>query len=234
MPEWGFQELTAVARLHRGHRLGLLLKLAMLDLLAGWEPQLTRIVTRNAAGNDHMIAINDRLGFGMLGQWPSWELDVADVPAMGPAAPALGPGAAMADPQTRVFRCGPGQVPNAAEVESLYYAATSGSPLRESRATAAGHARLYAALLRRPDLEAVAARAGRGQLAGFAYGHGWRWAEQTDDWAVQLKDCLGGAADRLDGRFAVYLLAVHPWYRRAGLGRQLLSTLLPQRKPARG
>jgi ribosomal protein S18 acetylase RimI-like enzyme len=136
----------------------------------------------------------------------------------------------MADQQTRVFRPGPGQVPNAAEVESLYYAATCGSPLRESRATAAGHARLYAALLRRPDLEAVAARVPGGQLAGFAYGHGWRWAEQTDDWAVQLKDCLGGAADRLDGRLAVYLLAVHPWYRRAGLGRQLLSTLLSATK----
>jgi len=136
----------------------------------------------------------------------------------------------MADQQTRVFRCGPGQVPNAAEVESLYYAATCGSPLRESRATAAGYARLYAALLRRPDLEAVAARAAGGQLVGFAYGHGWRWAEQTDDWAVQLKDLLGGAADRLDGRFAVYLLAVHPWHRRAGLGRQLLSTLLSATK----
>src|ERR1700729_1021223 len=45
MPEWGFQELTAVARPHRGHRLGLLLKLAMLDLLAAKEPRLTRIIT---------------------------------------------------------------------------------------------------------------------------------------------------------------------------------------------
>ncbi|MGO9219733.1 MAG: GNAT family N-acetyltransferase, partial [Streptosporangiaceae bacterium] len=84
MPEWGFQELTAVARPHRGHRLGLLLKLAMLDLLAGSEPQLTQIITRNAAGNDHMIAINDQLGFEMLGQWLSWELDVAGLPP-GPA-----------------------------------------------------------------------------------------------------------------------------------------------------
>ena len=81
MPEWGFQELTAVARPHRGHRLGLLLKLAMLDLLAAEEPQLTRIITGNADGNEHMIAINDQLGFEVLDRWPSWELDVADVPA---------------------------------------------------------------------------------------------------------------------------------------------------------
>ena len=136
----------------------------------------------------------------------------------------------MTDREIRVSRCGPDQVPSAAEVELLYYAATCGCPLRESRATAAGYARLYAALLRRPDLEAVAARAGGGQLAGFAYGHGWRWAEQDDDWAAQLRERLGGAAGLLDGRFAVYLLAVHPWYRRAGLGRQLLQTLLSATK----
>jgi hypothetical protein len=86
LPEWGFQELTAVARPHRGHRLGLLLKLAMLDLLAAEEPQLTRIITGNAAGNEHMIAINDQLGFAVLDRWPSWELDVADVPGV-PGAP---------------------------------------------------------------------------------------------------------------------------------------------------
>ncbi len=80
IPAWGFQELTAVARPHRGHRLGLLLKLAMLDLLAAREPQVTRIITGNADGNQHMIAINERLGFRVLGRWPSWELDVADVP----------------------------------------------------------------------------------------------------------------------------------------------------------
>lgn len=81
MPEWGFQELTAVARPHRGHRLGLLLKLAMLDRLAAEEPQVTRILTGNDEGNDHMIAINEQLGFEVLDRWPWWELDVADVPA---------------------------------------------------------------------------------------------------------------------------------------------------------
>jgi GNAT superfamily N-acetyltransferase len=81
MPEWGFQELTAVARPHRGHRLGLLLKLAMLDLLAVEEPQMIRIITGNADANEHMIAINDRLGFEVLDRWLTWELDVADVPA---------------------------------------------------------------------------------------------------------------------------------------------------------
>ena len=39
-PEWCFQLLTAVTRPHRGHRLGLLVKTAMLEWLAEAEPQL--------------------------------------------------------------------------------------------------------------------------------------------------------------------------------------------------
>ncbi|MBO0775928.1 MAG: GNAT family N-acetyltransferase [Actinobacteria bacterium] len=76
-PEWGFQELTAVARPHRGHRLGLLVKLAMLDLLAAREPQLTTILTGNADANKHMIAINEQLGFTEADRWLSWDLEVA-------------------------------------------------------------------------------------------------------------------------------------------------------------
>ena len=73
-----------MARPHRGHRLGLLLKLAMLDLLAAREPQLTRLITGNDDGNDHMIAINKQLGFRLLDRWPWWEFDVADL-AVDPA-----------------------------------------------------------------------------------------------------------------------------------------------------
>ena len=65
-PAWGHQQLTAVIRKHRGHRLGLLVKAAMLDWLAEAEPQLERIVTGNAAVNQHMIAINDQLGYELL------------------------------------------------------------------------------------------------------------------------------------------------------------------------
>src|SRR3984957_4191933 len=65
-PEWGHQQLTAVVRKHRGHRLGLLVKAAMLDWLATAEPQLERIVTGTPAVNQHMIAINDQLGYELL------------------------------------------------------------------------------------------------------------------------------------------------------------------------
>jgi GNAT superfamily N-acetyltransferase/RimJ/RimL family protein N-acetyltransferase len=76
-PAWGFQQLTAVTRAHRGHRLGLLVKVAMLELLAEREPQLSTIITGNADTNEHMIAINDALGYKVLDRWASWELDVA-------------------------------------------------------------------------------------------------------------------------------------------------------------
>lgn len=82
---WGYQGLTVVARAHRGHRLGLLVKVTMLELLAGREPQLERIITGNADVNEHMIAINAALGYQILDHWLSWELAVADVLAL-PAA----------------------------------------------------------------------------------------------------------------------------------------------------
>jgi GNAT superfamily N-acetyltransferase len=77
-PAWGLQALTAVARAHRGHRLGLRLKLAMLDLLAKEEPQVTRIMTSNTETNEHMITINETLGYRVLGKPArSWELAAA-------------------------------------------------------------------------------------------------------------------------------------------------------------
>jgi GNAT superfamily N-acetyltransferase len=79
-PEWAFQEDTEVARPHRGHRLGLLLKSAMLERLAVIEPGLKMIETVNAADNDHMIAINDQLGFQVAHPWwQFYDLPVASV-----------------------------------------------------------------------------------------------------------------------------------------------------------
>jgi GNAT superfamily N-acetyltransferase len=80
LPEWGFQALTAVARGHRGHRLGLRLKVAMLDLLARAEPRVRHILTSNAETNGHMIGINETLGYHVIGKPErSWELRAAQV-----------------------------------------------------------------------------------------------------------------------------------------------------------
>jgi len=79
-PGWGHLAVTVVIRKHRGHRLGLLLKIAMMELLATTEPQLERIATWNAQSNEHMIAVNEALGYTVFGQpATSFRLDVAAV-----------------------------------------------------------------------------------------------------------------------------------------------------------
>ncbi|HET9081382.1 MAG TPA: GNAT family N-acetyltransferase [Trebonia sp.] len=79
-PTWGFQWLTAVVRAHRGHRLGLLVKTEMLSLLATAEPQVDRVATGNAAANEHMIAINEQLGYKVVEPgWRFYEMPVADM-----------------------------------------------------------------------------------------------------------------------------------------------------------
>jgi GNAT superfamily N-acetyltransferase len=78
-PEWAYQLITAVARPHRGHRLGLLVKTAMLDWLATAEPALARIETGNASVNRYMISINETLGYELLDpQVQFYDLAVAD------------------------------------------------------------------------------------------------------------------------------------------------------------
>jgi RimJ/RimL family protein N-acetyltransferase len=57
--QWG----TLVDPRHRGHRLGLAVKVANLRLLQSDTGDARRLVTYNAEVNRHMIAVNDRLGF---------------------------------------------------------------------------------------------------------------------------------------------------------------------------
>ena len=78
-PDWGFQMETAVLAEHRGHRLGLLVKVAMLELLAAHAPAVRHILTGNAGPNQYMIAINEKLGFRASAVYRNWELDLADL-----------------------------------------------------------------------------------------------------------------------------------------------------------
>jgi GNAT superfamily N-acetyltransferase len=59
-----YQEGTLVRGDHRGHRLGLAVKVANLRLLqeAGLDG-VERLVTYNAASNEHMVGVNDLLGY---------------------------------------------------------------------------------------------------------------------------------------------------------------------------
>jgi hypothetical protein len=67
-PEIGDQHDTAVVQSHRGHRLGVLVKADMVRWLAEEEPQLATIDTWNAESNDHMIFVNEVLGYRIMGR----------------------------------------------------------------------------------------------------------------------------------------------------------------------
>ncbi|TMR10850.1 GNAT family N-acetyltransferase, partial [Nonomuraea turkmeniaca] len=71
---WGSQADTMVLAEHRGHQLGLLLKLTNLLWLREREPHLERIITWNATTNRPMLAINEALGFEPLDEWNEWRL----------------------------------------------------------------------------------------------------------------------------------------------------------------
>jgi GNAT superfamily N-acetyltransferase len=58
------QDDTLVMPAHRGHRLGMALKVAVLRLLADEHPERRRIHTWNGVDNTPMQAINRELGFG--------------------------------------------------------------------------------------------------------------------------------------------------------------------------
>lgn len=67
-PAYAEQDDTTVIADHRGHRLGLRLKADMLCWLSEAEPQVRTILTENAESNEHMIAVNDLLGFQVAGR----------------------------------------------------------------------------------------------------------------------------------------------------------------------
>lgn len=69
----GSQHDTTVAPSHRGRRLGLVLKGEMMSWLLAEEPRLREIDTSNAESNRHMIAVNDALGYVVVGRRPEYQ-----------------------------------------------------------------------------------------------------------------------------------------------------------------
>jgi len=62
-PGRGYQWGTVVDRAHRGHRLGIAVKVANLRALQQHDPPVRELFTYNAEVNTHMVAINEALGF---------------------------------------------------------------------------------------------------------------------------------------------------------------------------
>ena len=73
VPQQAWQEITVVHPAHRGHRLGLAVKLANLGLLAERAPNVELIVTGNASVNAPMIAVNELMGYEIAGNGMFWQ-----------------------------------------------------------------------------------------------------------------------------------------------------------------
>ena len=67
LPAIAYQFDTVVLSSHRGHRLGLALKVAALRALTSASPATRAVLTWNAADNGPMIAVNEALGFELVG-----------------------------------------------------------------------------------------------------------------------------------------------------------------------
>lgn len=72
-PDLAYQGDTLVLREHRGHALGLRLKAASALALMDGLPAVTTIRTWNADDNEHMLAVNRRLGFVVDGLEREWQ-----------------------------------------------------------------------------------------------------------------------------------------------------------------
>ncbi len=70
--QWG----TGVVAAHRGHRLGLLVKTAMVQRLRAEEPDVRVVSTWNADANTHMIAVNEMLGYHVADRMGEWQFDL--------------------------------------------------------------------------------------------------------------------------------------------------------------
>ncbi len=71
-----WQNITLVDPDHRGHRLGLIIKIENLRYALAHEPELARVDTWNAAVNDHMISINEAIGYRPVDAWVNWQREL--------------------------------------------------------------------------------------------------------------------------------------------------------------
>ena len=72
-PHLAYQQDTLVLREHRGHRLGLALKVAAAALLRRAYPDVETVRTWNAVENEHMLAINEAMGYAPVAYTRDWQ-----------------------------------------------------------------------------------------------------------------------------------------------------------------
>jgi GNAT superfamily N-acetyltransferase len=71
-PQSAWQHDTLVLREHRGHGLGFAMKVANVEAVMDAHPAVRSISTWNAAENQHMIAVNEEMGFVVAAHADYW------------------------------------------------------------------------------------------------------------------------------------------------------------------
>lgn len=75
-PWHAWQGITLVDPPHRGRRLGALVKLENLEFARTLQPELRAIDTWNAAVNQHMISINEEMGYRAVDGGVNWQREI--------------------------------------------------------------------------------------------------------------------------------------------------------------
>ncbi len=75
-PEVLYQDDTLVLPEHRGHRLGLALKVTNLSVVVAAFPRRRRVHTWNAEDNAPMVAVNDAMGYRPVERIGEWQRDL--------------------------------------------------------------------------------------------------------------------------------------------------------------
>jgi GNAT superfamily N-acetyltransferase len=68
---------TLVLKEHRGHRLGMLVKIANIQQLATVSPESSLIITDNAEENRPMLNVNEAVGFRAIGYEGAWKKTIS-------------------------------------------------------------------------------------------------------------------------------------------------------------
>jgi RimJ/RimL family protein N-acetyltransferase len=76
-PTQAMQQDTVVVPEHRGHGLGLAMKARMLEWLTAERPEIELVRTSTAAGNEHMIRVNQKLGFTVDYEAHNYQIETA-------------------------------------------------------------------------------------------------------------------------------------------------------------
>ncbi|HLL69349.1 MAG TPA: GNAT family N-acetyltransferase [Micromonosporaceae bacterium] len=76
VPQHADQMITLVDPDHRGHRLGMMIKIENLRYTVAEQPAVRTVDTWNATTNNFMISINEAMGFRPVDAWVDWQVEV--------------------------------------------------------------------------------------------------------------------------------------------------------------